>query len=570
MGTTVEKLTKVLETKEAIRTAINNKGGTLTETDTFASYPNAIDSLPSGGGNTLKTLLDATKSTSRLFYNYKGASVNELISYDDTSSVTTMQEMFNGCSNITTIPQLDMSNVTNMSTMFKDCESLTEVPLINTNKVTDMQYMFMYCKSLNTIPLIDTSNVTKFDYFLAYCNNLKVIPNINTSKGTSFKNTFINCSLLERIGEIDTSKAKYMTDMFSGCTSLEYIAPLNTDSIMDYDYSMIRTFYNCNVLSKIDITTLSRENGSIAYNCYSLKQFIIRKNTNVVSLTSSAFTNCYHFYGTQNDTYNPNGLKDGRIYVPDNLLDNFKTATNWSVFADIIKPLCLIDKNVSDIQVENELSSGNTTSAVIYLDNFTNIPEVSITTNNESVATISDIVITNEKITFNVNALNRGLTTITAQITGDISETKTINIKVYDAMSYTVEKVDGAYFGFALNDDGFYESELKTASLTYALCKLTFNVTENTKKSLILDCILTSSYNNLGAFGILSDLDKTLTKSYKQDTYNVYKSIDYSNKDKLIRVTYPDATIGEHSIYLKYTVDRASDITGSLQFKVIS
>lgn len=67
MGTTAQKLNKILETKEAIRTAINNKGGTLTTTDTFASYPSAIDSLPSGG-NTLKTLLDATKSAYHLFY----------------------------------------------------------------------------------------------------------------------------------------------------------------------------------------------------------------------------------------------------------------------------------------------------------------------------------------------------------------------------------------------------------------------------------------------------------------------------------------------------------------------
>ena len=71
MGTTAQKLNKILETKEAIRTAINNKGGTLTTTDTFASYPSAIDSLPSGGGGSLKTLLDATKSTYFLFYNYE-------------------------------------------------------------------------------------------------------------------------------------------------------------------------------------------------------------------------------------------------------------------------------------------------------------------------------------------------------------------------------------------------------------------------------------------------------------------------------------------------------------------
>ena len=106
MGTTAQKLNKILETKEAIRTAINNKGGTLTTTDTFASYPSAIDNLPSGGGGSLKTLLDATKSTYYLFNYYSGTSVNDLISYNDTSSVADMRYMFSYCSNLTTIPSV--------------------------------------------------------------------------------------------------------------------------------------------------------------------------------------------------------------------------------------------------------------------------------------------------------------------------------------------------------------------------------------------------------------------------------------------------------------------------------
>ena len=70
MGTTAQKLNKILETKEAIRTAINNKGGTLTTSDTFASYPSAIDNLPSGGGDPLKEFLDETKDASLLFCGY--------------------------------------------------------------------------------------------------------------------------------------------------------------------------------------------------------------------------------------------------------------------------------------------------------------------------------------------------------------------------------------------------------------------------------------------------------------------------------------------------------------------
>ena len=131
MGTTAQKLNKILETKEAIRTAINNKGGTLTTTDTFASYPSAIDSLPSGGGGSLKTLLDATKSCYYLFNEYSGASVNDLISYSDTENVTNMSYMFRSCSKLTTIPQLNTSNVTNMNNMFSDCANLTTIPQID-------------------------------------------------------------------------------------------------------------------------------------------------------------------------------------------------------------------------------------------------------------------------------------------------------------------------------------------------------------------------------------------------------------------------------------------------------
>lgn len=61
--------------------------------------------------------------------------------------------------------------------------------------------------------------------------------------------------------------------------------------------------------------------------------------TRIPILNSNAFVNCYHFTGTTNATYNPQGLKDGRIYVPDDKVDALKTATNWSRYADIIVPL---------------------------------------------------------------------------------------------------------------------------------------------------------------------------------------------------------------------------------------
>ena len=219
MGTTAQKLNKILETKEAIRTAINNKGGALTTTDTFASYPSAIDSLPSGGGGSLKTLLDATKSTYYLFYQYSGNNIDELISYSDTSSVTNMANMFDNCRNLTTIPQLDTSSATNMANMFFNCRNLTTIDITHMN-------------------ITSTSNSSYF-----------------------------------------------------------------------------------------------------AFNCYSLTKLIIRNMPTIPALSPNAFSNCYHFKGTTDATYNPQGLKDGRIYVPDDKVGTLKNATNWSVYSDIIVPL---------------------------------------------------------------------------------------------------------------------------------------------------------------------------------------------------------------------------------------
>ena len=86
------------------------------------------------------------------------------------------------------------------------------------------------------------------------------------------------------------------------------------------------------------------DNYTFAYNCYSLTKLIIRNMTRIPLLNSNAFTNCYHFTGTTDATYNPQGLKDGRIYVPDDKVDALKTANGWSKYADIIVGLSTLQE----------------------------------------------------------------------------------------------------------------------------------------------------------------------------------------------------------------------------------
>ena len=232
-----------------------------------------------GGTDWLKEFLDETKNAKYLFCGYTDGV------YTTWYYNLTNKRLQNILSYNTT------SNVTNMDGMFYFCTKLTTIPLINTSLVTNMRYMFSYCSNLITISQLDTSNVN------------------------TMKQMFSNCSNLTTIPQLDTSKVENMDSMF----------------------------YNCPKLTTIDIThmnfTSTSSTASFAGYCFSLTKLIIRNMPTIPALNTLAFAGCYHFDGTTDATYNPQGLKDGRIYVPDDKVNELKTATNWSVYADIIVPL---------------------------------------------------------------------------------------------------------------------------------------------------------------------------------------------------------------------------------------
>ena len=278
-----------------------------------ATSGNPTQYEPVGSTLSVKDFL-TVRNGQYLFYNcttLTNDQLNSIIKFDDTENVTSMENMFTYCLKLTTIPSLDTSKVTNMTWMFGECNNLTTIPLLNTSKVTGMSYMFTYCNKLTTIPSLDTTNVTSMSNMFKNCVNLTTIPSLDTTNVTSMSNMFEGCKNLTTIPSLDTSKVTNMTWMFE----------------------------NCHKLTKIDISKLSNSNGSFTNRCYSLKTLIIRTMDTIPSLQSDSFNKCYHFYGTVDATYNPDGLKDGRIYVPDDKVESLKAATNWSVFADIIVPL---------------------------------------------------------------------------------------------------------------------------------------------------------------------------------------------------------------------------------------
>ena len=295
--------------------------------------------LVSGSGGSLKTLLDATKSADSLFNGYKGTSVDDLISYSDTENVTNLENMFYECSNIASIPLLDTSNATNMRYMFYNCSKIPTIPQFKTSKVTMMNYLFHQCYRLTSIPQLDTSNVTTMYYMFYKCSNLTSISQLDTSNVTDMRSMFYYCTNLTSIPQLNTSNVTMMNQMFNNCQKLTSIPQLDTSKLNEMSYM----FSACHKLTTIDLTHMkipyTSYTSGICLNCYSLTKFIIRNMDTIPPLDSNSFNNCYHFTGTTNATYNPEGLKDGRIYVPDDKVEALKTATNWSAYADIIVPL---------------------------------------------------------------------------------------------------------------------------------------------------------------------------------------------------------------------------------------
>ena len=215
MGTTVEKLNKVLETKEAIRTAINSKGGTLTESDTFSSYSTAIDNIQTGSGeDTLKIYLTARGTARELFSgdissNFSNINDNEMekllksISFDYITDITAM---FYGCKNITTIPLIDTSNVTRMGGMFQSCNNLITIPKLNTSNVTNMGDMFCNCFKLKIVPALDMSKVTYCDRMFSECSELEEIhiTGMKVSFSISSSNKLTESALVEILNNLAT------------------------------------------------------------------------------------------------------------------------------------------------------------------------------------------------------------------------------------------------------------------------------------------------------------------------------------------------------------------------------
>ena len=78
-------------------------------------------------------------------------------------------------------------------------------------------------------------------------------------------------------------------------------------------------------------------------NCKSLICVVLHSKY-LIHCKDTSFEGCCHINGTIDETYNPNGLKDGYIYVPLGVIDKYKIDGRWRDFASQIMP-CVKNQN---------------------------------------------------------------------------------------------------------------------------------------------------------------------------------------------------------------------------------
>lgn len=131
---------------------------------------------------------------------------------------------------------------------------------------------------------------------------------------------------------------------FSSCTSLENVNLPECVDVGDYSFAYCEKLQNVNIpkctiingyafqlcksLKKIDLNVVKRISDGAFWNCKLLECVKILNTETVCVLTSK-----YALSDTKIESGN------GYIYVPDKLVQQYKTATNWSVYANQIKPL---------------------------------------------------------------------------------------------------------------------------------------------------------------------------------------------------------------------------------------
>ena len=272
--------------------AIREKKGT-TELINPQDFESEIRTIQTGTDTSDATAVAADIRLGKTAYGADGKMTGTIADYDGTSEPASGKSLF---------AQLVDKSVTSVSE-----EDLKGIPYINT-------YAFYHCSSMTSITI--PNNVTSIgNSAFEGCSSLTsiTIPNSVTSIG---KSAFAYCSGLTTIS-ISNKVTQLNASTFFGCKNVVNIVIPDKVTIIDYN-----VFESCTGLLNITIPASVKSVGNYAFRQCSIDTELGGTYTILVTtpptIQSATFGNA----------------KINKIIVPKGTLDAYKSATNWSAYAD--------------------------------------------------------------------------------------------------------------------------------------------------------------------------------------------------------------------------------------------
>lgn len=194
--------------------------------------------------------------------------------------------------NIITINAIDYVNATSVGTYaMANCLSMTSVNMPAVMSVGT--YAMLNCISLTSVNMLAVTSVG--DNAMRNCISL----------------TSVNMPAVTSVG----------ISAMDNCVSLKSVNMPSATSIGS------AAMQNCVSMTSVNMPALKSVGIGAMQNCISLKSVRLGANQVATLANANAFANT------------PIAKATGYIYVPDELVDSYKNATNWSVYADQIRPM---------------------------------------------------------------------------------------------------------------------------------------------------------------------------------------------------------------------------------------
>ena len=242
----------------------------------------------------------------------------------------------------------EISIIKNIQIKSKENDIIQKTLMTYTNNdITEVgAYAFYKCDMLTDVNFLKVVKINTFAF--SKCTELINIniPNVQQIATAAFS----DCAKLTNVSFLQANILG--AQAFEGCRTLVNIdIPLVTQ-IKPYTFKYCESlttvtfpnvtdigndaFMDNECLTEVILPKLKYCATEAFIDCYSLTKLFISQKDRVCFLETRAFVNCYHILGTQNSTYNPQGLKDGYIYVPASLLSQYKVDGTWKTYASQI------------------------------------------------------------------------------------------------------------------------------------------------------------------------------------------------------------------------------------------